>query len=43
MGYIPPGSVCEKCTNGVHNDEEGRVACDGCDRLTPYCECGSGG
>lgn len=43
MAYIPPGSVCEKCGGGVHNNEQGRVACDGCDEPTPECECASEG
>ncbi|MGH9277617.1 MAG: hypothetical protein ACRD12_05860 [Acidimicrobiales bacterium] len=32
--------VCEKCGSGVHFNEEGRVACDGCDRTTDSCACG---
>ena len=31
--------VCEKCGNGVHLDEEGRLACDGCGKIQPNCTC----
>lgn len=39
MSNIPPGSVCERCGMGLHNDEQGRVACDGCDMPTSECHC----
>lgn len=31
--------VCEKCGGGVHIDEEGLVACDGCGVSTIFCTC----
>ena len=31
--------VCETCGKGVHLDEEGRTACDGCGRATMQCSC----
>jgi hypothetical protein len=43
MSDIPGGSVCARCGRGVHNDEEGRVVCDGCNRSTETCDCESTG
>ena len=31
--------VCEKCGAGVHIDEEGGLACDGCGVSTGVCTC----
>ncbi|MCA1675858.1 MAG: hypothetical protein LC799_28025 [Actinobacteria bacterium] len=32
-------STCAKCGMGVHEDEEGRIACDGCGETTEACKC----
>jgi len=34
-------SVCEKCGTGVHMDEDGAIACDGCNLAIERCECAS--
>ena len=31
--------VCETCGSGVHLDEEGRLACDGCGKVQENCSC----
>ncbi|MEW6154300.1 MAG: hypothetical protein AB1673_09980 [Actinomycetota bacterium] len=31
--------VCQQCGMGVHLDEAGRTACDGCGEPTDRCRC----
>jgi uncharacterized Zn finger protein (UPF0148 family) len=33
-------STCAACGAGVYRNDEGRIACNGCNLATEECECG---